>query len=301
MKSLYRRARATAYRALAAAGWNVAATSDFYSPLPVLADLEKRRARWDKPSEMVGVGYDLAAMKSLLSRLAAAFGGELPDYEAAKRMGYGPGFTTVDAMTLYFMLRDLKPRRYLEIGSGLSTYFAWLAIERNKGEGAPCSITCIDPFPTGRLAPLGGVEMIASLAQDVELSRFAALESGDVFFIDSTHVLKVDGDVAYLYLEVVPRLASGVVIHAHDIPFPYNTPHPAEQYVFGGKWPLYRTEPMVIQALLAFNPRFEITLSTPLLRHFDEPFLAATLPGYRPLQASDYDTHHGSLWFRRSG
>jgi hypothetical protein len=265
----------------------------------VRADLERHRRRWDRPSEMVGVEYDLEAMKELLARLVAVFGAELPDYEQAKRAGYGPGFTTVDAMALYLMLRHLKPARYVEVGSGLSTYYAWLALERNRQEGSPCSITCIDPFPTGRLEPLGGVNMIASLVQDVELARFADLADGDVLFIDSTHVLKVDGDVAYLYLEVVPRLRPGVMVHAHDIPFPYNTPHPAEAYVFGAKWPWYRTEPMLIQALLAFNDRFEITLSTPLLRHFDEAFLAATLPGYRPTVAADFDTHHGSLWFRR--
>jgi hypothetical protein len=300
LKSLYRRAYTGAFRSLAALGWNVSPTADFYSPLPVRADLEKHRARWDRPSEMVGVRYDLDGMRTLLRDLVARFGAELPDYEQAKRAGYGPGFTTVDAQTLYLMLRHIKPRRYVEVGSGLSTYYAWLALERNRAEGASCSITCIDPFPTGRLEPLGGVTMIASLVQDAPLARFAELEAGDVLFIDSTHVLKVDGDVAFLYLEVVPRLAPGVIVHAHDIPFPYNTPHPAEAYVLGAKWPLYRTEPMLLQALLAFNDRFDITLSAPMLRHFDESFLAATLPGYRGLDPADFDTHFGSIWFRRT-
>lgn len=303
MKSVYRKLHAATFDLLSAMGWNVARTADFYSPLPVRSDLRKNRRRWDRPSEMVGVGYDLEAMKELLGQIAGEYAGEyqaLPAYEDIKKMGYGPGFTLVDAMTLYFMIRHLKPRRYVEIGSGFSTYYAWLAVTKNREEGSECEMTCIDPFPTGRLASLaGGPKMIASRVEEVDLGFFGELSDGDVLFIDSTHVLKVDGDVAYLYLEVLPRLPPGVVVHAHDIPFPYNTPHPAEQYVFRAKWPLYRTEAMVLQAFLSFNDSFEITLSTPMLRHICEDFLAQTLPGYTPLVVEDYDTHFGSLWLRR--
>ncbi len=56
---------------------------------------------------------------------------------------------------------------------------------------------------------------------------------------------------------------------------------------------------MLLQAFLAFNQEFEILLSAPLLRHFDEPFLAATLPAYRPLEVDDWDTHFSSIWLRR--
>lgn len=284
------------------AGWNVARTSDFYSPLPVLSELEATRDQWDRPSEMAGVDYDLETMKPLLARLVETFSPEyaaLPSYEETKKMKYGPGFTIVDAMVLYMMIRDLKPKRYIEIGSGLSTYYSWLAISANRKEGVDCRLTCVDPHPTGRLDSLSDIEMIESRVELVDLDLFEKLEPGDVFFIDSTHVVKVGGDVAYLYLEVVPRLAPGVMVHAHDIAFPYNTPHPAEQYVFLSKWPMYRTEAMLLQAFLAYNESYEIVLSTPMLRHFCEDFLAETVPDYEPLSVTDFDTHHGSLWFRR--
>ena len=90
-----------------------------------------------------------------------------------------------------------------------------------------------------------------------------------------------------------------MTIHAHDIHFPYNTPYPADTYIFDAKWPQYWTEAMIIQAFLAFNPEFEIVLSTPMIRHFDEAFLEANLPDYRKTIAGDYDTHHGSLWIKR--
>ena len=121
-----------------------------------------------------------------------------------------------------------------------------------------------------------------------------------MLFIDTTHIVKVGGEVPYLYLEVIPSLAPGVTIHAHDIHFPYNGPFPAEQYVFASKWPQLWTEPMLIQAFLAFNRDFEIVLSLPLLRHFREAELSRLTPGYRPVETSDYDTHFGSLWFRRA-
>jgi hypothetical protein len=91
-----------------------------------------------------------------------------------------------------------------------------------------------------------------------------------------------------------------VVIHVHDIHFPYNTPYPAEQYIFRTKWPSYWTEAMLLQAFLAYNKDFEILLSAPLLRFHREEVLASSLPGYRPVEVEDYDTHFGSIWLRRT-
>ena len=302
LRIVYRRALATAQRSLNALGWNVMRVADYYSPLPVLPRLEERRARWDRPSELPGVAYDLEAMKALLGELSA-YGeeyGELVPYEEAKTLGYGPGFTTVDAMLVYWMLRHLKPRRYIEIGSGLSTWYASLAAARNADEGSPMAIAAVDPYARDRVRTIPGLEVIAREVQDVEPDFFRQLEAGDVLFIDSTHVVKIDGDVPHLYLEVVPRLRPGVVIHSHDIHFPYNVPYPAEQYLFAQKWPSYWTETMLLQAFLAFNPAYEILLSAPLLRFHDEQVLRRTIPGYRPVEPADYDTHCGSLWFRKA-
>jgi predicted O-methyltransferase YrrM len=251
---------------------------------------------------MAGVSYDLDAMRSLLASLAAEHGGELaelPPYEEAKRLGYGPGFTRLDATLLYLVLRDLRPRRVIEVGSGLSTWYAVQALERNRADGVPAKITCIDPYSGDRVRGLPGVEVLRREVQDVAPEYFEALGAGDVLFIDSTHVVRIDGDVPHLYLEVLPRLRPGVVVHSHDIHFPYNVPHPAEEYVFGAKWPMLWTEAMLLQAFLALNDEFELLLAPPLLRHHDEAFLEATMPGYRPVVPHDYDTHFGSVWYRR--
>lgn len=304
LRRLYRRLHRALLDGAAALGVNVTRSRDYYSPLPVRSELVRTRGRWDRPSSMAGVSWDLAAMEERLSRLLAAHGGELgdlPPFEEAKALGYGPGFTRLDAQLLYLIVRELKPGRLLEVGSGLSTYYAARALERNREEGAPGRITCIDPYSGDRVRDLPGVEVVRREVQDVTPGEFRVLEEGDVLFIDSTHVVKVGGDVAHLYLEVVPSLAPGVVIHSHDIHFPRNTPHPAEAYVLDAKWPRYWTEAMLLQAFLAFNREFEILLSASILRHEDEDLLERTVPGYRPVVPRDFDTHAGSLWYRRRG
>jgi hypothetical protein len=208
---------------------------------------------------------------------------QLPSHESLARLRYGHGYPSVDALVLYAMLRDLKPKRYLEVGSGMSTYYCSLACQKNASEGHRTAITCVEPFPFKSLGEIEGIRLIKSLVQDVGLDDFRELESGDVLFIDSSHILRLDGDVPFLYLEVLPLLKQGVHVHIHDIPFPYNCPHPAEYWVLtqgrtANHWPVYWNEPMVLQAFFAFNPDFEIELSCPLLRHFDEPFLRKTVP-----------------------
>jgi predicted O-methyltransferase YrrM len=282
-------------------GWVVARTSDYYSPLRPLAELEGKVDRWFRPSRMGGIDCDLDAMMSRLEAMLAAYGAEylaLPSYAELKGRKHGPGFTEVDAFVLYLMLRHHKPARYLEIGSGLSTDYALLAAARNAAEGRPIRMTVVDPFMTAATRAHAGVEVVPQEAQDLPLERFTELRAGDVLFIDSTHIVRIDGEVPYLVLEVLPALQPGVLVHVHDIHFPYNVPCHPDAYLFDRRWPMLFTEAMLVQAYLSGNPRVGIELSTPLLRHHREDFLRRLVPGYRPLDPADFDTHHGSLWLR---
>lgn len=302
LRRLYRRLHRLVLDTAAAWGANVARSRDYYSPLPVRAELIRTRARWDRPSAMSGVEWSSGAMRERLERVVATHGAELdelPSYEESKRLGYGPGFTHLDARLLYLSVRDLKPRRILEVGSGLSTFYMSRALERNRAEGADATITCVDPYSGDRVAGLPGVEVLRREVQDLDPEEVRRLEAGDLLFIDSTHVVKVGGDVPHIYLELLPRVRPGVVVHSHDIHFPYNTPYPAEEYVVRAKWPMVWTEAMLLQAFLAFNREFEILLAPSILRHEDEPWLARTVPEYRPVVPADYDTHAGSIWYRR--
>ncbi|HVS13762.1 MAG TPA: class I SAM-dependent methyltransferase [Thermoanaerobaculia bacterium] len=302
LRRAYRGLLRLAQDGLARCGLNVALTRDYYSPLPVRRELLRHRERWNRPSALIGVDYDLDAMKALHRDLVERFYGEwreLPPYAECKKMGYGPGFTELDAMGLYMMLRHRRPRRFVEVGSGLSTWYAAQAIARNAAEGHPGELLAIDPWASEKVRSIAGLEVLRQPVQDAPFEVFEALGEGDVLFIDSTHVVKIDGDVPHLYLEVVPRLRQGVLVHAHDVHFPYNVPHPAEQYVVRRKWGWYWTEAMLLQAFLAFNREFEMVLSLPLLRYFDEEFLRSSTPGYRGVEVEDHDSHFGSIWFGR--
>jgi hypothetical protein len=282
-------------------GFNVVKKADYYSTLPVLSEIEATKSRWNRPSGLAGLDVDLPAMKERLAGLADRWDGDFRsqagDYAANQRQGFGPGYPPFDARTLYFMLREHKPSAYLEVGSGLSTYYATLAGRLNAEDDSPLGITCIEPYPFAALKALPEIDLIEGFVQDVPVSRFEQLDAGDVLFIDSSHALKIDSDVAYLFLEVLPRIKPGVFVHIHDVPFPYNVPYPAETWLFGERWPVYWNEAMVVQTFLAFNSAFEILLSTPMIRFADEQFLTSRFPDYVPV-AKDANPA-SSLWLRR--
>lgn len=290
-------------KTLNAIGLNVYPVSDFYSPLPVLSELQNNIHRWIKPSELIGVTYDIPGMKQLLRGLISLYMSEfkaLPSYSENSTKAFGPGYTMLDAMLLYFMIRDLKPRRYIEIGSGLSTYYCSIAANENAKMGMRTHITCVDPYPFEKLYTLPNVEIIKKEVQDVEPSYFRELRARDVLFIDSSHVVRIGGDVPYLYLEVIPSLAKGVVIQSHDIPFPYNIPYPPNFYLFGLERPLFRTEAMLLQALLCHSDAYKIIMSMPLLRYFCEDFLHTTIPDYQPVVEDETDSHFCSIWIEKN-
>lgn len=294
-----RRVRAT-QGVFGALGYNVVKRADYYSTLPVLAEIEETRERWDRPSELVGIDADPERLAKTLGELLDRWGQEFDDttgdYVANTRRGFGPGYPQLDARVLYAMLREHKPRRYLEVGSGLSTYYTSLAAARNAADGSPLDITCVEPYPFDALRGID-VNLIEGFVQDVPLETFGQLEAGDVLFIDSSHALKIDSDVAYLFLEVLPRVAPGVIVHIHDVHFPYNTPYPADTWLFGERWPVYWNEAMVVQTFLTYNSAFEVTHSAPIVRHHDESALAAVVPGYVPV--ADDPNPPSSLWIRR--
>jgi hypothetical protein len=282
------------------AGYTVARRADYYSPLTAVSDLKSTFARWYRPSELKGVEYDLDHMKSAMSDLLCCYlreFSEIPCYEQLCREGFGPGYSAVDALTLYMMIRHVKPRRYIEVGSGLSTYYCSLAAARNATEGHPLAITCIEPYPFEKLHTIPNIQIIAKQVQDVDASLFLELQKDDVLFIDSSHILKIDGDVPFLYLEVLPSLNVDVVVHIHDVPFPYNIPYPPQLWVFGQQWPMLWNEAMVVQAFLSFNSNFRIIMSTPLIRYFDEDFLRRTIPVYESIDQNQ--NTFSSLWLRR--
>lgn len=282
-------------------GFVVARKSDYYSPLPSRKRLKPTMSRWTKPSSLLGVAYDLAGMKvtlaDLVGRYHEEFMGLLP-YEEALQLGFGPGYTRLDAQVLYAMLRSRKPARYVEVGSGLSTYYASLAAKKNARDGRPMQITCVEPYPFAALETIPEITLIQREAQGVGLELFTALGEDDVLFIDSSHVVRLDGDVPFLLLEVLPAMRPGPLVHIHDIPFPYHGPYPADYWIYERAWPVWWNESMLLQALLCGNKQFAVTLSTPLIRHHDEAFLKQLIPDYQTID--EEPNTFSSIWLKRA-
>jgi len=287
---------AKAVQAVAGAcGYNISRRKDYYSPLPSVDDLRRTKDRWQKPSSLTGIRYDLEEMKRIARDLFSSSElAKLPSFQEITKAGFGPGYPRVDAMVLYAMIRRYSPARYVEIGSGVSTYYCSLAAKENAREGHPLRITCVEPHPFPALRNIPDIDCRVCEVQDVDRSIFEQLGPGDVLFIDSSHIIRIDGDVPFLYLEVLPALKPGVLIHIHDMPLPFLHPYPADFWVFNYRWPMFWNEPMMVQALMCGNRNFEILLSLPMLRHYDEPFLRSLVPGYRGI--SEEPNTFSSLW-----
>ena len=142
-------------------------------------------------------------------------------------------FTGLDAMALYTMLATNKPAQLIEIGSGNSTKFARRAI---KDHALPTRIISIDPQPRAEIDALCDEFVRAPLEDSVE-NLAQRLKAGDILFFDGSHRSFQNSDVTVFFLEVLPRLAAGVIVHIHDIFLPNDYPEQwaaryySEQYV----------------------------------------------------------------------
>jgi hypothetical protein len=172
------------------------------------------------------------------------------------------------------------------------------ALALNERDHKPSSrIVCIEPFPREAFRDLPGVTHIEAACQAVDASVFEALRAGDMLFIDSSHAVKVGSDVVRIYLDIIPRLPAGVLVHVHDIYLPYlYSRHVLDTY-FGWQ------ETVLVQALLVNNPRLKILAAQSAL-HYDRKLqLRALLSDYRPqadregLPAGESGAHFpSSLW-----
>jgi len=280
--------------------WNLIRLSDYSSPLPDIIELRKNEKRWNKPSKLNGISFDINQMKQKVSYYVDTYYSEyqsLGSWDKMKDVGYGPGIPEVDCFILYSIIRDIKPKIYIEIGSGLSTYYVSLAREKNQEEGHELEIICVEPYPYKKLYEIDSIEIIKNELQNIDISLFDKLGKDDMLFIDSTHVLKIDGDVPYLYLEILPVLHDNVNIHIHDIPFPYNIPFPANEWILNKKWPVFWNEAMIVQAFLLFNKEYIINLSLPIIRFYEETFLLEKLPIYKPIE--ELPNTFSSLWLKK--
>ncbi len=265
----------------------------FYSPIPIVEELPP--SLWDGPSELPGV--DLR-VEDALALLNGPLLPHLAEFRPPPRPTGSGGFwlhnssyESVDAETLYAIVRHLKPARVHELGSGASTHVIHLAALANAGEGSPLEHTVFDPFPyqASPMGPVLGVETHPIRAEDLDPARFAALQADDVLFVDTTHTVRTGGDVTHIFLDILPRLAPGVTVHVHDVFLPYEYPR---DWVVDQRraW----AEQYLLQAFLAFNRDFEVVLPNYALARAAPDVLQRLIPSFDPATVRP-----GGFWFRR--
>lgn len=255
----------------------------FYEPIPDTQSLPE--TLWSQPSELAGIDMNDSMQLDLLRSHFTKFQDEYNNLPVEPPPGQKRPFRGVDALVAYCMIRHFQPELIVEVGSGWSSLVLGQAAAKNKNS----ALICIDPFPGDVLRKgfPGLRSLIEKKIQDMDLKFFSQLGSGDVLFIDSSHTVKIGGDVNYLFLEVLPRLRPGLIVHVHDIflPFEYRRDWVLDEFRF---W----TEQYILQAFLTFNSDFEVLLANGYLNHYHQQELKAAFPGLSSWAG-------GSFWMRR--
>lgn len=260
-----------------APGWS---RGHFYSPYPDLQEVARRESVLfgPAPREIPAVDLREEEQLRLLDELAAYY----PSHPFSERKRAGvrfffenPNYSYGDAVVLYCMIRHLRPKRIIEVGSGY-TSCAILDTNERAFEGR-IECTFIEPYPEllSSLLSEGDdrrFELLSTQLQDVDVERFADLADGDILFVDSSHVSKVGSDVNHLFFEILPRLSSGVHIHFHDIEYPFEYP---KEWIYQGRaW----TEAYLLRAFLQYNSAFQVELYNSFIGRFHRDALSRAMP-----------------------
>src|SRR5579883_818038 len=174
----------------------------------------------DQERHLPGINWNLDEQLALLS--AMKYSQELADLSApssdpmAFRLKNG-SFESGDAEFLYQLVRLKRPRRIFEIGSGNSTRLVRRALAKNIEEDhVECRHVCIEPFEAPWLERIGAL-IVRKRLEELDTSMFKELQENDILFIDSSHIIRPQGDVLVEFLEILPSLQPGVIVHVHDI------------------------------------------------------------------------------------
>jgi len=267
----------------------------YYSTIPDPAQLIPHqdrifsRARQPLP----GIELDDAAMLRLLDAFAPYYQ-DFPFVDEPR-----PGFrfhmdngvySRGDAVVLYSMLRSQKPRRVVEVGSGMSTC---LLLDVNRlFFGNSIELLSVDPYPERMLELIGPEErrqltVIPKRLQDVDPTIFSSLCRGDILFFDSTHVAKCDSDVNHIFFDILPAIAPGVHVHFHDMFYPFEYPKDWLLEI-GAAW----NELYMMRTFLQYNREFRVNLFSDYVALFLAEHVQRTIPVFMRGIGS-------SLWLER--
>lgn len=245
----------------------------YYEPL---FDMRGLKRSFTDERELPGIDWNINEQLETLKNFSHA--NELLAFETHKndrlRFYFDNGtFEQGDAECWYQLIRYKKPKRIFEVGSGNSTLMATEAIKKNSEDDTSytCKHICIEPYERPWLEK--NVQVLRNKVEDIELDFFSELEENDILFIDSSHVIRPEGDVLYECLEILPRLRIGVIVHFHDIFTPRNYPDNwlKEEIRL---W----NEQYLLEAFLSHNTDWKIIAALNFLHHHHYDILKQKCP-----------------------
>jgi len=258
---------------------------------PYRAEIRYGAGRPAHPELAAIIGAGRERYRAFLTELGAL----QPDFADVSRLGnyanaqpfwLNAWFTALDAVALTGILKAHDPARFVEIGSGVSTKYARRAVQRY---GLRAKLTSIDPEPRNQVDRLCH-QVIRQPLERCPMQMFEDLAPGDIFFLDSSHRSFQGSDVTVFFLEILPRLKPGVIVHIHDIYLP-------DDYIAGHVRRLWNEQYLLATALLFGAPRFEILFPCWFVGR--DPDLKAEAEGR--LQRGDMsalDLYGTSFWMR---
>jgi Methyltransferase domain len=268
----------------------------FYEPIPDTRTLKNEL--WETESELPGINKNTEKQLKLLTQVFTQYKEEynFPQKQTPTPYEYyyeNNFFPQVDADVLYALTRHFKPKKIIEVGSGLSTYImAKACLLNTEKNDVKTDYTIIDPFPneTVKKGIPGVTNLIQKPVEQVPLDPFLMLGENDILFIDSSHVARIGGDVNYLFLQVLPRINKGVVVHIHDVFLPFEYP---KNFVL--KYYMFWSEQYLLQAFLSFNSEFEVLWAGYYMQQKHPEECKLVFPSFTERK----EKAPGSFWIRR--
>ncbi len=252
----------------------------FYSPIPSLTEVRQNEEKifGSIPRSIPGIDLNESDQLALFEEFKEYYG-EMPfKPQKTGSLRYyfeNPAFSYSDAIVLHCMIRHVKPKKIIEVGSG---YSSCMMLDTNElFFQNTINTTFIEPYPKLLLSLIkkedrDRITLIPEKLQDMDLKEFESLESNDILFIDSTHVGRVNSDVNYIFSDILPVLNKGVYIHFHDIFYPFEYP---KSWVYENRaW----NELYMLRTFLQFNSSFKIIFFNTFLEHFYEDKFKSDMP-----------------------
>ena len=265
------------------------------SPVPDTRELLQNRHLWYKEADLSALNFNMQEQVRLHHSFLA-FQNEfkfLPAFPELVFSGFTSDFDKIDALILHCFIRSFKPGVVIEIGPGIPTFFSGAALRLNRREGKDSRLICIEPNQAQKLrSNIPFIhDVVEKKVQEVGKEFFQQLNENDILFIDSSHAVKIGSEANYLIVEILPALKKGVLVHLHQIPFPYTFPYP-DSLIFERL--AFWQEAALLLAFLTNNNAFEILYCSSYLHGKEPALLKKVFPSY------DAATHFpSSIWLRK--